>query len=202
MKPVITPLVVANAGWVLWWASWMAAAFWSRRTRARQGFDLISPRRWGAAFGAVLLFLPGRIGAHLFRGVAAAAMAPLWRAPDILRWGLAVLVFAGFAFCWWARLHIGALWSGNVTVKEGHHVVDTGPYGLIRHPIYGGILFSAAATGLLRASPASLTGVGLMIVGLAGVARIEERFLRAHLGDGPYDAYARRVPMLLPWPRP
>lgn len=52
---------------------------------------------------------------------------------------IAVMI-AGFAFCWWARIHLGRLWSMRVTKKEGHHVVDTGPYGVVRHPIYTGIL--------------------------------------------------------------
>ena len=54
------------------------------------------------------------------------------------RYALAALTLAGILFTWWARIHIGRLWSGSITRKEGHHIVDTGPYALVRHPdLYG-----------------------------------------------------------------
>ena len=59
------------------------------------------------------------------------------------------MVTAGLAFCWWARLHLGAMWSGTVTRKDDHHIVDTGPYGLVRHPIYTGLIFSALGQAML-----------------------------------------------------
>jgi len=46
-------------------------------------------------------------------------------------WSESALVVAGLAFTWWARLHLGRLWSSTVTRKEHHHVVDSGPYGLV-----------------------------------------------------------------------
>ena len=93
---------------------------------------------------------------------------------------------------------MGRLWSGYVTLKEGHRVVDTGPYALVRHPIYSGITFAALATAALRASPAGFFGIALIAVGLAMTAKIEERFLREQLGLESYDAYSRRVAMLVP----
>jgi protein-S-isoprenylcysteine O-methyltransferase Ste14 len=77
-------------------------------------------------------------------------------------------------------------------------VVDTGPYGLVRHPIYSGIIFAALVTALLRASPLAFVGFALFAVGFAMTAAIEERFLRQQLGVDAYDAYSRRVPMLVP----
>ncbi len=116
--------------------------------------------------------------------------------------GLVAVQVAGFAFCWWARLHLGRLWSGSVTRKEDHHVVDTGPYGLVRHPIYTGL--DAAAIGLALASGQVriMAGAALIILGCWIKARLEERFLREELGAAAYDAYAARVPMLVPfWPK-
>ena len=105
---------------------------------------------------------------------------------------------AGYGFCWWARLHLGRLWSGFVTLKEGHRLVDTGPYGLVRHPIYSGLMFSIAMTALMKPAAICLLGAAAVIIGFRQVARIEERFLRAQLGAADYDAYAARVPMLVP----
>lgn len=53
---------------------------------------------------------------------------PLCTNPPLLAWALLLVVVAGIAFCWWARVHLGALWSDTVTRKEGHRIVDSGPY--------------------------------------------------------------------------
>jgi protein-S-isoprenylcysteine O-methyltransferase Ste14 len=113
-------------------------------------------------------------------------------------WTFFALTIGAFAFCWWARAHLGRLWSGFVTLKEDHRVVDSGPYGLVRHPIYTGAMFAALMTALIRASPIALVGFCLFTLGFWMTARIEERFLRDQLGAGAYDDYARRVGMLVP----
>ena len=58
--------------------------------------------------------------------------------------------FAGILFAWWVRIHLGRLWSGAITRKEGHRVVDSGPYGLVRHPIYTGLLAATFTTAAPR----------------------------------------------------
>ena len=77
-------------------------------------------------------------------------------------------------------------------------MIDTGPYALVRHPIYSGVIFAALTTALVRASPAGLLGFVLLAVGFSMTAKIEERFLREQLGAEAYDAYSRRVGMLVP----
>jgi protein-S-isoprenylcysteine O-methyltransferase Ste14 len=94
---------------------------------------------------------------------------------------------------------LGRLWSGFVSRKEGHRVVDTGPYRLVRHPIYTGIDAASFAVLVVKASPLALAGFVLVVWGYWLKARIEERFLREELGSEAYDAYARRVPMLVPF---
>jgi protein-S-isoprenylcysteine O-methyltransferase Ste14 len=143
-----------------------------------------------ASIGVALLFMPTAWAGPLG--------ATLWPEPDAVKWALVALVVSGFGFCWWARLHLGRLWSGFVTLKEGHRIIDTGPYGLVRHPIYSGVMFAALMTALLKATPASLAGFALLAVGFSMTAKIEEGFLRSQLGPEAYDAYARRVPMLVP----
>jgi protein-S-isoprenylcysteine O-methyltransferase Ste14 len=87
-----------------------------------------------------------------------------------------------------------------VTRKEHHHVVDSGPYAIVRHPIYTGLLLAIIATVLVRATIITLTGSALIAAGIYVKARVEEEFLRQQLGES-YDAYARRVPMLVPFLR-
>jgi protein-S-isoprenylcysteine O-methyltransferase Ste14 len=123
----------------------------------------------------------------------------LWEAPSTFGWTMVGLAVCGFVFCWWARLHLGRLWSGTVTRKEGHRVVDTGPYALVRHPIYTGLLAAAIATAALKATPLAVAGTLLIAVGLVLKAQLEEKFLREELGAESYDAYRRRVPMLVPF---
>jgi protein-S-isoprenylcysteine O-methyltransferase Ste14 len=110
------------------------------------------------------------------------------------------VVLAGLLFTWWARVHLGRLWSSSVTRKADHHVVDTGPYGIVRHPIYTGIILASLATAGMRGTALAWLGAGVMTTGWVIKARLEEEFLRDQLGTETYGEYARRVPMLVPHP--
>ena len=122
--------------------------------------------------------------------------------PDAIRWLGLGLVVGGIAFSMWSAQTLGRHFDVEVEVHEGHAVVDRGPFAIVRHPVYLGF-----AVHLIGACLA--TGNGLLIAGtLLGAfpafyvrAAAEERLLRAQLGPA-YDAYARRVPMLVPLPRP
>jgi len=111
---------------------------------------------------------------------------------------LAFLMLPGFAFTWWARIHLGRLWSGSVTRKEGHRIVDTGPYAIVRHPIYTGLIWAVVMSAVAVGTILSVLGIGMMILGFWLKARLEERFLVEELGPQPNNDYCRRVPML--WP--
>jgi protein-S-isoprenylcysteine O-methyltransferase Ste14 len=127
------------------------------------------------------------------------AQVQFWHLSAPLKWILAALTATGFLFVWWARIHLGRLWSDWLTKKAGHHVVDTGPYRLVRHPIYLGLIFAALVTALERGTSYALFGAALLTFAFYTKARREERFLRVELGEGAYDAYARKTPMLLPF---
>ncbi len=86
-----------------------------------------------------------------------------------------------------------------MTLKPDHHVVDSGPYAIVRHPIYTGILLAALATMAAKGTIPGVLGALLLVVGLWLKARLEENFLRQELGADAYDNYRRRVPMLLPF---
>ena len=127
------------------------------------------------------------------------AMTQLWRPGETVMWLLDGVAALGLGFCWWARVHLGNLWSSNVTRKQDHQIIDTGPYALVRHPIYTGISLAAFATALQEGSLIALAGAVLLTWGWYVKARIEENFLRAELGAEAYDAYAARVAMLVPF---
>ena len=55
-------------------------------------------------------------------------------------WLGAAVTIAGLLFAIWAREHLGSNWSRSVTIKQGHELITSGPYAVVRHPIYTGIL--------------------------------------------------------------
>ena len=94
---------------------------------------------------------------------------------------------------------MGKLWSAFVTRKDEHRVIETGPYGIVRHPIYTGVILAAVTIAILKGNLYALVGAFLIVEGFWIKARLEERFLRNELGTEPYDSYRRRVPMLVPF---
>ena len=185
------PAVVVMWIWMIWWVSWLIAAFWSDRAAKRPPRRRELLYRLLAVVGAVLLF-----GAypHRYRQEIV-----LWRGAGVFDWAMVAATVLGFAFTWWARLHIGRLWSSSVTRKAEHRLIDTGPYGVVRHPIYTGITLASIATACIRGTVAGWVGVVVMTMGWYVKARLEEEFLRGELGEDQYSAYARRVPMLVPF---
>jgi protein-S-isoprenylcysteine O-methyltransferase Ste14 len=191
--------VAVNILWAVWYPTWIAAVVFSSRTTAQMRTDTFGLHRYLASFGSLMLFIPAGIGEPWLNSHLLGILTQrLWREPAPIGWMLLAGVAAAFGFCWWARLHLGRLWSGLVTLKEGHRIVDTGPYGLVRHPIYLGVMVAALLTALIRAGGPAMAGFALISLGFYFTARIEERFLRDQLGADAYDDYSRRVPMLLP----
>ncbi|MGH6888200.1 MAG: methyltransferase family protein [Rhizomicrobium sp.] len=187
----MTPQLALNYLWIFWVVTWLAAAFWSGHTTKRPSFGSELLYRVVTLAGAALLF--GFVERSYREPLG------LWSLSDDGNWCLFAICAAGFAFAWWARIHLGRLWSGWITRKEGHRIVDTGPYGIVRHPIYTGLIASVLATAAMRATPIAFAGAVIMTFGFWIKARLEERFLREQLGADAYDSYRRRVPMLLPF---
>jgi len=187
----MTPQLAINYLWFFWFATWMVAAFWSDRSAKRPAFGAEVLYRVVTLTGAVLVFaIPVR---------SYDSPMILWSSSRDANWALFSLAAAGFLFCWWARIYLGRLWSGWVSRKEGHRIIDRGPYGIVRHPIYTGIIVAVFATAAIKGTAFALLGAAIMTVGFWIKARLEERFLRAELGAENYDAYSRRVPMLVPF---
>jgi protein-S-isoprenylcysteine O-methyltransferase Ste14 len=189
---LVTPLSLIRGAWIVWLISWFAAAAWTNRTVRRPAVRREVLYRVLTLVGAMLMFG--------FNPDGERADTPLWLVPSVVGWVLAALVISGLLFTWWARIHLGELWSSSVTRKEHHHVVDTGPYAIVRHPIYTGLLVAIAASMLMRGTIIMLAGGAIIAAGIYVKARVEEEFLRQQLGE-PYAAYARHVPMLLPFRR-
>src|SRR5713226_2623692 len=90
--------------------------------------------------------------------------------------GLALTV-AGAALAIWARLLLGRNWSAVVTIKQDHKLVRRGPYAVVRHPIYTGLLLAMAGTAVAFGEARGLVAVALAFVGWWLKARLEESFM-------------------------
>jgi protein-S-isoprenylcysteine O-methyltransferase Ste14 len=112
-------------------------------------------------------------------------------------WVGALVTALGLLFTVWARIHLGRNWSGTVTIKQDHELIETGPYAFVRHPIYTGLLLAFIGSALPRADWRSALAVLIAWAALWRKLRIEERWMAERFGER-YDAYRQRVPALIP----
>jgi protein-S-isoprenylcysteine O-methyltransferase Ste14 len=131
-------LNIISGCWILFAVIWLVAAFWTKRSVYQES----RVQRLGYV-------IPLLVGGYLvFKGRRLSDPLDLRVIPhvDALAWTGVVLCIAGLAFCVWARFTLGRNWSGVVTLKGGHELITEGPYALVRHPIYTGLLTMFVAT--------------------------------------------------------
>jgi protein-S-isoprenylcysteine O-methyltransferase Ste14 len=110
---------------------------------------------------------------------------------------LCMIVLAGVALAIWARRILGANWSAAVTIKKGHQLIRSGPYALVRNPIYSGDILIVLGMALAVGKTRGLLGLVVMVAAVWHKGRTEERFLLTEFGDQ-YSDYQRAVGFLLP----
>jgi protein-S-isoprenylcysteine O-methyltransferase Ste14 len=180
---VRTVELIFSIGWAAFWLYWLVAAFTMKRGRPAWSSEL----RIRVPLVIVIIILL-RTGAFRIHSVDS----------NPLRAGLGLGLFvAGLSFAIWARLHIGRNWGTPMSQKAEPELVTSGPYRLVRHPIYSGILVAGIGTAV------ALTWSLLIVVGLAGVyfiysATVEERYLAREFPDT-YPPYRRSTKMLVPF---
>lgn len=108
-----------------------------------------------------------------------------------------LMVIVGIGFACWARHVIGSNWSSEVQVKQDHELVERGPYGLVRHPIYTGLLLAFLGTAVAVGEWHGLVAVAIIAVSFWFKLRLEERWMRESFGET-YVNYMRRVKALIP----
>jgi protein-S-isoprenylcysteine O-methyltransferase Ste14 len=184
----VTPSVL----WFPFVVYWALAARDTRRTRESARGRPSPVRSILYLAGAALIFATPSLGPLDDRFV-----------PAVVEVGAAgwVLTALGMLFAIWARVILGRNWSGRVVLKEGQELVSTGPYALVRHPIYTGLLVALAGTALYDGCWRALLGLALFAISFWLKARSEENLLEREFGEQ-YDAYRARTPMLIPTLRP
>ena len=178
------------AMWLSWLGYWWAASYNVKATSRHESVQSRLLHVVPLIVAAVLLYLPkSPIRALGERFLPAGAWC---------FWAGAVLTLAGLLFTVWARVHLGRNWSGTITVKQGHELITRGPYTLVRHPIYSGLLLAFIGSALARAEWRGILAVILAFWALWRKLSIEEEWMRQQFGAA-YEDYTRRVAALVPF---
>ncbi len=108
-----------------------------------------------------------------------------------------ILMVIGLAITLWARVVLGRNWSGSVTHKENHELVETGPYRFVRHPIYTGLLLMTVGTAMARGTWDAVLAIFLFTAVHIWKLRQEEALMTRYFPEA-YPAYRARTKALLP----
>src|SRR5215470_6490970 len=175
--------------WIVFFLVWVVSALFTKRTVRRA--PLAERIGYLAPFllAGVLLFT-GR-----FAGVLPVRVLP---ATNLVRAIGLALTTAGIAFAIWARFHLGRLWSGSITLKEGHRLVQSGPYRITRHPIYTGLLVAILGRAVGDGTVRAFAAVALAAIAIVIKLSFEERLMAESFGEE-HAAYRRRVKTLMPF---
>ena len=121
----------------------------------------------------------------------------LFTLPAWLRWvGFALGIFSVF-FWGWTQIHLDTQWSAQLQLKKSHHLVTTGPYVYVRHPLYMGMLGWSVALALLTANWIFVAVCALSIVGVVGRVPKEEQMMIEAFGEE-YETYMQRTGRFFP----
>jgi protein-S-isoprenylcysteine O-methyltransferase Ste14 len=175
--------------WVTFWLYWLVAAVAGRRQREGSG-SLWSSQSVGLRVVLALAIILGT-RSHLLSGRGADVSLP------VARWICFAVFLLSLGVAVWARVHLGSNWGQPMSQRTEPHLITTGPYRYIRHPIYSGLILAIVATA------AAFNLYGLIVVALlsayfiySGV--VEERNMAKRFPDT-YLAYKRSTKMLIPF---
>lgn len=176
------------AMWAALVVYWRLAAVGNKATRRLEGLPLRVFRitLWVFAVAILMFYLPLP---WLYRQIYNPGLAGFWVG--------ACVTLAGLLFAVWARRHIGKNWSQSVTLKEDHELITSGPYGMVRHPIYTGLLAGFLGMLIAMGSVRGVVAFLLVLIALWQKWRLEEKWMLEEFGQA-YTDYARRVPAVVP----
>jgi protein-S-isoprenylcysteine O-methyltransferase Ste14 len=172
---------VIGITWVIFWIYWLVSAFGAKEG---SGGRRRIPLNGVTAISVVILV-------RVLRGGSWAVNSPVLGAI-----GGAIFV-SGLALAIWARVHVGRNWGMPMTQKAEPELVTSGPYRLVRHPIYSGLLLGLLGTALAN-NLIGLIIVPVLVAYFSYCATVEERNLTATFPSA-YPAYRTGTKMLIPF---
>lgn len=183
--------------------AWLLGAVWvafmlfqSRAARraaptAERAHDALYPVNLIAVVLGLVLMLTS-VGDLWVLGIRILPKEPEWF------WlGFAITVL-GLALAVWARRRLGPFWASAIELKNGHRLIQDGPYRLVRHPIYAGIMLGALGSGIADGDVGGSTGFAVIAASFIAKLRREETFIAAHFGDD-FRAWRKRTWALIPY---
>ncbi len=176
---------------LLCWLAWAIAFIRPRRAaKGQKETETASSSRWGIFVVTLGFFCAWvQIRPSQFHKSPAALIASMVIGP------------IAAAFAWWATRHLGKQWRYVAAITEGHELITTGPYRLIRHPIYASIFGMLLATVFAWSWwPLGIAAVVFYIIGTEVRIRAEEALLAARFGDQ-FTAWRAKTPAYIPFVR-
>jgi protein-S-isoprenylcysteine O-methyltransferase Ste14 len=186
-------IILLGLSWLVFAVVWVLGAREAKKARK----PLPQGRQW--AFVVLLAIGGGMIVARLAgwtgSGGPSPFTAPLWPFSAGRAVAAVLISYLGLAVAVWARVTLGRNWSAIPELKQGHELVTHGPYAVVRHPIYTGLLLMFAGVAVLWATPAGLLLLLVVVVGIQLKLAREEALLAGEFPDQwpAYRAHTRRV---------
>jgi protein-S-isoprenylcysteine O-methyltransferase Ste14 len=175
--------------WVIFVAYWVVSAFSQKATAEKSSWLSSLSYRVPLALGGFLLWFPA------FHSPLNLVLIP---GTDWARVCGVIFCVIGLLLTSWSRRTLGANWSSEVAFKQGHELVQRGPYRFVRHPIYTGILLMSLGTAIVVGQLHSWLGFPFLCGGFWIKLRQEEAVMQQHFPDE-YPAYQRQVRALVPF---
>ena len=174
--------------WILYLFYWIISARSIKPAAERQNWGGVLAHRLPVWLGAILLFVPQAdpIGRPMITNSAAT------------KWLGAAICVVGLIGAILSRKILADNWSENVEFKQGHQLVERGPYRHVRHPIYSTILVMCLGTALAYNRLIGIVSLLLFLIGFLIKLKQEERLLLRHFPEE-YPAYRARTKMLVPF---
>jgi len=180
-----------DAAWAAWLILWIAMAPWVKPTATRESVARRAAHILPLLLAAsVVFFCPAGQGWWTCRNLLHPAA---WMAPTG-----AAMVAVGLGFAVWARFVLAENWSGIVTLKQDHTLICNGPYAIVRHPIYTGLLGALLGTAIAIDQWRGVLALGIVAASFIAKSRTEEAFMMRAFGEA-YAQYRVRVAGLIPF---
>lgn len=185
-SPQTVPLFLSAALWIAFLAYWGRKAHGAPPAERTESRESRRNHEWLLNAGFLLLFVP----------IPALNGRMLPERAVITAIGL-ILQASGGLLGVWARHHLAENWSAAVSSVAGQELVRSGPYRLVRHPIYTAMIQMFVGTAVVSGRWHAVLAVTIVALAYQRKIRIEESHLRSLFGAA-YDAYRERSWALVP----